>query len=283
MTQAGTMSTGPSAAPPSWQDIAEFLGFWLRENPLQGAERKAFDVYYGSYLRRFSPYMRHHFVDQTREISQLIRERRNPRLLEVGAGCGTESLWFALSGADVTGLDVATDRLAVARARHAWLEHRLDRPIKARFLEASLFDFTDPEPFDLVWMEQAYHHLEPREKVFETLNRMLNPGGAIVICEVNGWNLPLQAQFFMQRGWKTRTSFVAPDGRRIEYGNERITTSGALRRNLERAGFEVRSIRHFRLLPNSDPPSNWLSLEGRILAGAPFLSTHFNTVAVKPG
>lgn len=264
---------------PRWESIARFLEFWLRENPLSGDERKEFEAYYRSYLARFSPYMRHHFVDQTREIDSLIRAAKRPRVLEIGSGCGTESLWFALLGAEVTGLDIAPGRLAVARARQRWLEGHLQRDVAAHFVETSLFDLEPAEPFDFVWMEMAYHHLEPRERVFAHLRRLLRPGGSVVVCEVNGWNPLLQGQFFLQRGFKTKVSYADSTGRKIEYGNERITTPQALRRGMRAAGFEVRSTRHFRLLPNSNPPDAWLAFESALLKAAPLLSTHFVTVA----
>lgn len=266
---------------PEPDSIAGFLEFWLRENPLQGRERAEFENYYRSYLTRFSAYVRSHFVDQTREITALIKGASRPRVLEVGAGCGTESLWFAMLGAEVTGIDVATERLDVARTRQRWLESRLQRRLPLAFLESSLFDFQPVEPFDFVWMEMAYHHLEPRERVFAHIGKLLRPGGAVVICEVNGWNPMLQGQFFIQRGWKTRVEYVDAQGRRHEYGNERITTPRALRRELCSSGFTVTSMRHFRMLPNSDPPAGWLPLERALLARAPLLSTHFNTVATR--
>jgi SAM-dependent methyltransferase len=273
---ASNRGTDPSL---EWSSIADFLQFWLQENPLSGPERQVFDTYYGSYLRRFSPYMRHHFAGQTREIGALIRSAREPRLLEVGAGCGTEALWFALLGAQVTALDVTAERLAVARARQQWLQRRMGRELNAQFLEMSLFDFEPESPFDLIWMEQTFHHLEPRKHLYGKLFSLLKPGGSIVICEVNAWNLLLQLQFFKQRGFKTKTTFIDAHGKRVEYGNERVTTSGALRRGLQRAGFKVTSIRPFRLLPNSAPPESWLPTEERIVAALPALSTHFNIVA----
>jgi SAM-dependent methyltransferase len=265
-----------------WPTIADFLAFWLRENPLSGQERRVFEIYYGSYVRRFSPYMRHHFTDQTREISALIRSERRPRVLEIGAGCGTESLWFALLGAEVTALDVTGERLAVARARQEWLQQHLGHVLNARFVEMSLFDFEPETGFDLIWMEQTFHHLEPREQLYEKLLRLLKPGGSVVICEVNAWNVLLQAQFFLQRGFKTKTSFVDSHGKRVEYGNERVTTSAALRRGLERAGFTVNTVRPFRLLPNSNPPESWLRIEEKIVAAFPALSTHYIIVAKRP-
>ena len=35
------------------------------------------------------------------ELVELIRAQKAPRVLEVGCGCGTESLWAAIQGGDV--------------------------------------------------------------------------------------------------------------------------------------------------------------------------------------
>lgn len=266
---------------PDWTSIDDFLDFWLRHNPLTGRDREVFDRYYTSYRQNFSPYIRHHFANQSREIVGEIRARRNPRLLEVGAGCGTESLWFALSGARVTAIDIATDRLAVARARRAWLNDRRSEPLDASYVEASLFDYEPAEGFDIIWLEQAFHHLEPRTQVYQRLAHLLAPQGTVIISECNAWNPPMQLQLFLRRGFKTRTHFTDPRGRLIEYGNERITTPGALGRGLEKVGLRVRSIRPFRMLPNSNPPASWLSVERSLVRALPFLATHFNIQATK--
>lgn len=266
---------------PEWNSIDAFLDFWLTQNPLTGEERAVFDRYYTSYRQRFSPYVRHHFANQSREIVAEIRARGSPRVLEVGAGCGTESLWFALNGASVTAIDIATDRLAVARARLAWLNGQLERTLDAKYIEASLFEYQPEKPFDIIWLEQAFHHLEPRAQVYERIAQLLAPNGTVIISECNAWNPPMQLQLFLRRGFKTRTHFVDPRGRRIEYGNERITTSGALGRGLENVGLTVQAVRPFRMLPNSNPPASWLSMERTLVSSFPFLATHFNIVAVK--
>ncbi len=264
-----------------WDSIAAFLGFWLEHNPLTGPERAVFDEYYTNYRRQFSPYIRHHFAGQSREIVAAIRAQRNPHLLEVGAGCGTESLWFALQGADVTAIDIAADRLDVARARLAWLNRELSLELPVHFLETSLFDFRADQVFDLIWLEQTFHHLEPRERVCAKLASLIAPGGMLVISETNAWNPSIQLQLFMRRGFKTRISFIDRRGNRVEYGNERVTTPGALRRRLDEAQLRVVNTRRFRMLPNSDPPDWWLGVENMLVDALPFLATHFNVLAVK--
>jgi len=275
-----------SESPPSkrlqWDSISAFLRYWLEENPLGGPERQVFETYYSTYRRRFSPYIQHCYAEQTQEIAAAIRSAASPALLEVGTGCGTEALWFSLLGADVTGIDLAADRLGVARARKEWLQAAIGTSLRVDFQRSSVFDFAPGRTFDLIWMEQTFHHLEPRDRVYSRLFELLRPGGTLFISETNGWNLLVQAQLFLRRGWRTRTSFIDERGIRVEYGNERITTPSALRKGLARAGFDVRATRSFRMLPDSDPPPAWLSVERSILKVFPALSTHYNVVARRP-
>ncbi|MDP3655582.1 MAG: class I SAM-dependent methyltransferase [Brevundimonas sp.] len=264
-----------------WPSIAAFLQFWLNGDFLEGAEKKEFDHYYGSYLRQFGPYVRHQYSEQTREISEEIASRTRPRLLEVGAGCGTESLWFNMLGATVTAIDLNTPRLDVARMRQEKLRE-LGFASQVKFEEASFFDFSPEEDFDLIWMEHTFHHLEPRAAVYAKILQLLKPGGGIFINEVNGWNPLLQLQFFLQRGFKTKTWVEDKDGNLVEYGNERITTPYALQRALRKQGFVVETVRRFRILPNLNPPKGWMSIEKALLVVFPFMATHFNIVAYKP-
>lgn len=268
-----------SGAP--WKSIDEFLNFWLENDVLEGADRAEFRSYYANYLKSFGDYTRHYFAEQTREISQQIRAAGAPALLEIGTGCGTEALWFAILGAKVTTIDLNPDRMRVAKARKRWLEEHMGLVLDIEFGEMSVFDFQPTKQFDLIWMEQTYHHIEPREQLGPKLLAMLRPGGHCHICEVNGWNPLLQLLFIKERGFKTKTFFTDEAGNKVPYGNERITTPIALRRSLRRAGFASASSRNYRLLPNSNPPRSWLGVERAILKFLPVLSTHYNVEAVK--
>ena len=67
--------------------IDQFLAWWLTNAVLPAAEQKMFDHYYRSYRRHFGPYVRRYYARQSRELVDLIRARRAPRVLEVGCGC----------------------------------------------------------------------------------------------------------------------------------------------------------------------------------------------------
>ncbi|MEP7348380.1 MAG: methyltransferase domain-containing protein [Sphingorhabdus sp.] len=265
----------------NWNNISDFLQYWFDNNELADEDQRVFEKYYEKYRKDFNPYLRHHFAQQTLEIGNSIRRKRAPRLLEIGTGCGTEALWFALLGAEVTTIDLKPERLAVARARRDWLERKIGRSLNIKFVEASIFEFQSEALFDLVWMEQAYHHIEPREELAPLLFKLLGPNGECHISEANAWNPMLQAQLFSIRGFRTKGVFYDNQGKRHPYGDERITTPFALRRTLLKAGFWSAKSRNFRLLPSSNPPLWWLKVEAAILVILPAASTHYNVIGTK--
>jgi len=261
--------------------IDEFLAGWLENDWLTGADASAFNTYYGSYRRSFSPRARAHYALQMTEIEGRVMANPGARVLEVGCGMGTESLWLGLQGADITGVDVRPDRLAVAVARHGVLEEQVSRKVPCRFSGISLLDFPDDEKFDFIWMEQTFHHLEPRAQAAAKIAGLLKPGGEVVISEANAWNPFLQAQLFLRRGLPKVVTMIADDGTSIAYGDERVTTAGGLRRTLARVGIAQVSVRHFRAFPNRAVFQPFAGVE-RALAAAHIvpLLTHFNYVGV---
>jgi 2-polyprenyl-3-methyl-5-hydroxy-6-metoxy-1,4-benzoquinol methylase len=268
----------------SASDAAEFLNVWLDDLPLDPDLAAAFQSYYGSYRRSFSARARRHYAEQLTEIEERVRANPGARVLEVGCGMGTESLWLGMQGADMTGVDVRPDRLAVAKARHAVLEDQLARCVNCKFLKTSLLDLPEDEKFDFIWMEQTFHHLEPRAEAVAKIAELLKPGGEVVISEANGWNPFLQAQLFLRRGLPKVVTMTSQDGTSIAYGDERVTTSGALRRTLAQVGISQVSVRHFRAFPNRAVFQPVAGLE-RALAAARVvpLLTHFNYVgAARP-
>jgi len=227
--------------------IGDFLAVWLREELLPADLQRVLDGHYGSYKTHFPPRMRDLYATQTRELMALVSP--GCRMLEVGSGCGTESLWAAMHGARVVGVDIRADRVAVARARQAVLERALGRTLDCRFEVRSLFDVAG-ERFDVLWLEQAVHHLEPREQALDRIVELLEPDGHLVVSEANAANPLLQLQLLLRRGWRTVGTLVDADGRTHPYGNERVLRAGTLARALERRGVRTQSLRWFRVFPN---------------------------------
>ena len=265
-----------------FETIDEFLAFWIDgtgNSLLSAAQRATITNYYGNYQGRFTPYLRRHYRSQIAEAEHLIEQMRSPKVLEVGCGLGTESLWFGLRGARVVGIDINTERLRVANARRDWVKSELDPLLDVEFHETSILDVTGT--FDLVWMEQAFHHLEPRDEVMRKLAALLRPGGYFVASEANAFNPLLQLKLFLERGFRTIGEQIDANGRVHRYGNERILSPVALRRACRRVHIRPMEHRYFRCLPAKSWAQRLAWVESLFPQWLPFPFTHYNFVGIK--
>ena len=171
----------------------------------------------------------------------------------MGSGCGSESLLLASLGCDVTGLELHRPRLHTARQRQSLLEELHGASLTCRFVEGSLFDDDldlGGKPFDVVWMEETLHHLEPRDRVGARIAALVRPGGHVVIAETNALNPLVQLSLLRARGLPKIRTFTDHRGRKHEYGVERVTSARRTARLFEKEGFEIEFVRHERLFPN---------------------------------
>ena len=213
---------------PNWNEmtnISEFLAAWFQEELIEGKEQKIFDKYYRSYKNFFGEYIKYHYTNQTQELMKILAELSQPQLLEVGCGCGTESIWMALQGATVTGIDIQADRLEVARKRQKIVEQSLDKKLSCSFEKRSIFELDSNKKYDVIWMEQAFHHIEPRQVAVDKLSTLLKDGGFIVISESNAWNPLAQIVLYKKRGFSTIKEYTDDAGVIHQYGDERILTA----------------------------------------------------------
>lgn len=279
----------PPAAPPVPEapplpvdgGIAGFLAWWLARPRLPTSEQEVFDNYYAGYRRSFGPRMQRLYGEQVREAERLIRAKAGLKVLEIGCGLGTESLWFALLGASVTALDVRADRVAGARARQKVLEAALGRSLDCTFATTPVLELPMAS-YDLVWLEQTFHHLEPRADVVPYLAGQVAPGGHLVISEANALNPLLQLELLWRRGLPRVAEQRTEDGRSVFYGVERVTTAGTLCRAFAREGISCLSLRRFRIFPNRPLFEGLAALEAGLEHNwlAPLL-THFNYLGRK--
>lgn len=260
-------------------DISEFLDAWLHLELLSEEDSKILNKYYASYKYHFGLYARHHYKNQTKELLEILGKLNNPEILEIGCGCGTESLWVSLHDYSVKAIDVSDKLLKVAAARKNILETILNRKLDCKFEKKSVVDLNEGQ-YDLIWMEQTYHHLEPRKVITEKICSLLRPGGYIIISESNAWNPFLQAMLFKLRGTKVIINY-----HNVIWGNERILTSGKLVKNFQKYGVYKNKVRYFRFFPNKSWADNLTQHTGMFddvdcWLLRPFY-THYNFVGCK--
>ncbi|HEX5325636.1 MAG TPA: class I SAM-dependent methyltransferase [Acetobacteraceae bacterium] len=196
--------------------------------------------------------------------------------MEVGCGGGTESLWAAMHGASVVGIDILETLLAVAEARQRWIESIIEMPLPCVFLHRSVLDLDDTEGFGIVYLEQAFHHLEPRPAVIQKLARLVRSGGYLILSEANAWNPLLQIHLLRLRGITTITTHQGH-----AWGHERITVPFALARQFKTHGFVVSGCEYFRVLPNLKCADVALALDRKTPSWMKPLFTHYNLVLKK--
>ena len=120
------------------------------------------------------------------ETTDYLCSRLGPKLqpgvkvLDVGCGIGGAMFHLAKTyGADVTGIDLAPEMIAIAveRARE-W-----NAPESIRFIVGDVLEYPFATPFDVVWSRDALMHVHDKPRLFKRLHDLLAPGGQLVITD----------------------------------------------------------------------------------------------------
>jgi len=97
------------------------------------------------------------------------------RVLEVGCGTGTSSIWMAQQGLRVTGMDISTSAIGIAEARAA------EKGVACRFLAADFLSCrVDDAPFVFAFDRGCFHSTggpEGREKFVRQMASCLGSEG----------------------------------------------------------------------------------------------------------
>ncbi len=94
------------------------------------------------------------------------------KVLDIGCGSGTNAIWLAEQGAEVTGLDISTSAIALAKQRQA--KHGVDcRLLAEDFLACSL----EADSFDLIFDRGCFHCIseENQQRYVEKAATCLKP------------------------------------------------------------------------------------------------------------
>ncbi|MGH8103055.1 MAG: class I SAM-dependent methyltransferase [bacterium] len=111
----------------------------------------------------------------SRDLTEVVETGRvRPcRALEFGCGTGTNAIYLAAQGFDVTGVDIATHALKQAE------EKAKKARVRVRFIHASVTKLPSlGRPFDFVFDRGCFHTLEneDRPRYLKGLKRYTSPG-----------------------------------------------------------------------------------------------------------
>lgn len=113
-----------------------------------------------------------------------VRERQRlegSTVLDVGCGGGILSESLALEGANVIGLDIATDALAVARL------HGLESGLKVDYQETTVEPWAQnyPASVDAITCMEMLEHVPDPQSVLDACAQALKPGGQAFFSTLN--------------------------------------------------------------------------------------------------
>ena len=94
------------------------------------------------------------------------------RVLDIGAGLGESSVYFALQGADVTAADLSPGMVETALRLGKLHGVRLHGCV----VSGEELDIS-PGSFDIVYVANTIHHVTDKARLFANIHRALRPGG----------------------------------------------------------------------------------------------------------
>ncbi|MBE0426981.1 MAG: class I SAM-dependent methyltransferase [Nitrospirae bacterium] len=140
---------------------------WLKR------ENRDWEKIYSEYHLTEIPW---HSDKPDQELIDLIENKEiKPRfVLDVGCGSGTDAIYLALIGCEVTAIDISREAIRIARERAEKAKVRVNF-IADDFTE---FDFID-QRFDFINDRGCFHHINPRdrEKFAVKINDLLKNNG----------------------------------------------------------------------------------------------------------
>lgn len=106
----------------------------------------------------------------------LLKQENHASLLEIGAGTGRDSLFFAQNGLDVFAVDLSDEMVTLC----------LDKGLRANMMDFYELEFEDGH-FDAIYALNCLLHVPKNDlpKVLHEIQRVLKPGG-LFFCGVYG-------------------------------------------------------------------------------------------------
>lgn len=161
-------------------------------NPfLSNQNKTSFSSYYceaGLFRKWRRPFFQHHYAGTfARAARFLLDGAPNGLILDLGCGTGTQSIFLALLGADVVGLDMDEQALAILKKRKAFYEKVSGRKIKlvAYKADALVFDYGKIAPIQGIYSMFAFNMMKPSRLLLERLTVHTAKGGRLAILDGN--------------------------------------------------------------------------------------------------
>ena len=134
------------------------------------------------------PFFRHHFTrNLTKAVNYLFTNTQSPKILDLGCGIGTQSILYAVLGAEVISTDFNRSALTLLRRRQQFYQQACERELNITIYEANAlkFDYNSISPLDGVFSMFAFNMMQPSTELLKKIALAIRPGGRLVIFDGN--------------------------------------------------------------------------------------------------
>ena len=140
---------------------------------------------------------------ENRFILALMGNLRGKRVLDIGAGLGESSVYFALQGAEVTTTDISP--LMVDKV----LQLARNYGVRVTGVVSTAESLCVPESYyDFVYVANTIHHIHDRDCLFRQIYSTLKPGGSFFSYDPLAYNPIINA--YRQMATSVRTPDESP-------------------------------------------------------------------------
>jgi SAM-dependent methyltransferase len=191
-----------------------------------------------------------HFINILKMVLPLLMGRKI-RVLDAGCGFGSDAILFGLCGAEVIGVDLFPGLVQIAGLRKRLYEEYFGVHPDVQFRAENLLNLTGNLTYNLIWSNGSIEHIHPVEDFLQVCWDRLEPGGRLIIANVNGLSPYAQLKALYARGFNLyREKFADPvSGDCVVYAMERLLAFPWLKAALRKPGFEIVSVVTQGLIP----------------------------------
>jgi SAM-dependent methyltransferase len=247
------------------------VGAELELEPFLPEEREYFRKYYeevGLLTNWGKRFFHQHFSKTFWAASSFLMEgNTRPTIVDLGCGCGTQSLFLALKGAKIIALDMDSVALSLIEKRKRFYEEKLQRAldVSIRCLNVFDVDFGAFAPVHGLYSQFAFNMMQPTVKLLESISPHFDPRARVAILDGN--NLC----------WLSR---LLPSRRR------KVCSPPQLRKEFEHRGFRIEEHCGAIVLPPVAwklLPNGWIAKPDKFLGRNWFFPVSHQIFAQKEG
>jgi SAM-dependent methyltransferase len=186
------------AIPRERSDDESGLWAWYRNIPVELESRfltaeqaaKMRDYYLEAGLLRpwRANFFRRHYCESfARASAFLLAGHERPHILDLGCGTGSQSIYLALLGAKVTGIDMDTEALEILRRRKALYEELSGQSLDIDLIDRNTFDidYAELTPIDGVYSMFAFNMMQPSARLMDAMAAGFSADARLAIIDGN--------------------------------------------------------------------------------------------------